>query len=195
MNTNGLAKLYEHLSALERLPLIVAASVRGDEIEKKRLARSAPSCGYRFPDYHGLADGIIQASLLHTIQLLDLAALYWQTSGMIAETDEDDEDSRDRLEQMIGGKRLLAYVFLVHVDGWRKFLSEMQIDPRSMLRDMIPNGTVKQMEEITRGFTRSEAEATAWLRRNGDMTAQAITVDSVVSSLRAVIEDRVNWWA
>ena len=195
MNTNGLAKMYEHLSPRERLPFIVAASVRGDEIEKKRLSRSAPSCRYRLPDYHGLAEGIKQASLLHTIQLLDLAALYWQTSWLIAETDEDDEAGRDRREQMSSGAILLAYVFLVHVDGWQKFLSEMQIDPGSMLRDMIPNGTVKQMEEIARVHAVSEAEAIAWLRRNGDVTAKAITVDSVVSLLRDMIEDRVQLWA
>ena len=34
MNTNGLAKLYDRLTPKERLPLILAASARGDEAEQ-----------------------------------------------------------------------------------------------------------------------------------------------------------------
>ena len=40
MNTNGLAKLYGQLTPKERLPLILAASARGDEAERNRPTKS-----------------------------------------------------------------------------------------------------------------------------------------------------------
>ena len=51
MNTKGLAKLYDRLRAAERLPLLVAASARGDEAEAQRLRRSAPRAARLLPDY------------------------------------------------------------------------------------------------------------------------------------------------
>src|SRR5690348_146268 len=94
MNTNGLANLYDRLTPKERLPLIMAASARGDEVERERLANSAPREGFRLPDYHGLGEGLLLASLFHLLELLDLAALYWQTGGLLEQweafSDEDD---------------------------------------------------------------------------------------------------------
>jgi hypothetical protein len=42
MTSTGLSKLYAHLLPRERLPLILAAQARGDEVEQQRLAASAP---------------------------------------------------------------------------------------------------------------------------------------------------------
>ncbi len=55
MNTNSLARHDEILTPRERLPLIMAASARGDEAEAQRLAHSAPLVSLRVPDYFGLA--------------------------------------------------------------------------------------------------------------------------------------------
>ena len=46
MNTNGLARLYDRLTPRERLPLIMAASARGDEMERERLVL----CPVGYPD-------------------------------------------------------------------------------------------------------------------------------------------------
>jgi hypothetical protein len=58
MNTKVLAKLYDRLTPRERLPLILAASARNDEVEGQRLAQSAPRMALRLPDYHGLGEGL-----------------------------------------------------------------------------------------------------------------------------------------
>jgi hypothetical protein len=83
MNTNGLAKLYDRLTPKERLPLILAASARGDQTEQDRLAHSAPKKEWRMPDYYGLAEAMLFASLFHLLQLLDVAALFWQVNGLL----------------------------------------------------------------------------------------------------------------
>jgi hypothetical protein len=83
MNTNALAKLYDRLTPLERLPLIVAATERGDDAEADRLSRSAPRIGVRLPDYHGLGEGLLLLSLFYLAEQLRRGLLYWQAQGIL----------------------------------------------------------------------------------------------------------------
>src|SRR5947209_20597717 len=82
MNTNGLARHYDTLTPRERLPLIMAASARGDAVERDRLARSAPREHFSLPDYHGLAEGVLLAALLRGLAVLELAARFRQCEGL-----------------------------------------------------------------------------------------------------------------
>ncbi len=81
MNTSSLARQYEKLTPWERLPLILAASARGDEQEHSRLVLSAPRVGYRVPDHFGLAVAFQELTWLHLLEALDLAANYFQALG------------------------------------------------------------------------------------------------------------------
>ena len=83
MNANGPTRHYDKLTPRERLPLIVAAVDRGDDAEADRLTRSAPRDGIRLPNYHGLAEGMLLASLFHMMTQLDRIALYWQAEGIV----------------------------------------------------------------------------------------------------------------
>jgi hypothetical protein len=78
MNTDSLAKNYDVLSLAERLPLIHAASARGDSVEQERLKRSAPRVIYTVPDFFGLAEAFDEISTFHLLDLLDTAAAYNQ---------------------------------------------------------------------------------------------------------------------
>ena len=83
MNTNGLARRYEALTPWERLPLLVAASARGDEVERDRLARSAPQHDFRVPDYWGLCEGLEELATMYLLHQLELAALYGRVVGLL----------------------------------------------------------------------------------------------------------------
>jgi hypothetical protein len=74
MNTNALAKLYDRLTPRERLPLIMAASARGDEQERSRLMASAPRVAYQVPDHFGLAMSFQEVGNHHFMQLLHISA-------------------------------------------------------------------------------------------------------------------------
>jgi hypothetical protein len=67
MNTTALSHHYECLTPWERLPLMVAASLRGDELEADRLARKAPTSTFRVPNYRGLSEGLHQLVFLYLI--------------------------------------------------------------------------------------------------------------------------------
>ena len=99
MNTNGLAKLYGHLTPRERLPLLVAAAARGDEAERSRLVNSAPATVFKLPDYHALGEALELLGLFHLAQLLDLATRYWHASGMLGQDGWMSEDQDEEVRQ------------------------------------------------------------------------------------------------
>jgi hypothetical protein len=84
MNTKDLAKLYDQLTARERLTSIIAASVRNDVVERTRLKDSAPSIAFTVPHHYALAQALTTAAHYHLLTLLDLAAIFWQWWGLWA---------------------------------------------------------------------------------------------------------------
>jgi hypothetical protein len=195
MNANGLAKLYEHLTPKERLPLILAASARGDEAEWTRLVNSAPKEGYRLPDYHGLADGMMFVSLFHLLELLDVAAHYWHASAVLEEEeglgDKGNKGLRHRFEQL---RRVFAYIFFLKLDGWRRFCEEFPVDPDLLMADLPGYDAVKRTEEAARTVAFTPEEMTTWMRMGGNETAEAPKVESVVAGLWAFVNSRAELW-
>lgn len=198
MNTNGLAKLYYRLTPKERLPLILAASARGDEAERNRLAHSAPKEAFGLPDYHGRAEGMQLVSLLHMLELLDAAALYLQASGMLAEwaafaalTKEEEDAPTKRLRATV---KTFAYLFMVKVEGWKRFFSEFNVDPDLLMKDLPGFATVQSTEEAARLTAFTPDEATAWARQRGGETAGVPTAEDVAVSLSAFVNEWAKRW-
>jgi hypothetical protein len=195
MNTNGLAKLYEHLKPKERLSLILAASARDDEAELDRLARSAPREGYRLPDYHGLAEAMQMASMFHLLELLDLAALYWQTGGLLAErealNDEEGDGPPKKLRATVG---MFAYMLTVKVDGWKRFCCEFNVDPDLLMKELPGFGTVQRAEQAARVVACTPDEATDWIRRRGDDAPETSTAEAEAASLSAFVDGWAERW-
>jgi hypothetical protein len=176
MNSNGLAKLYDQLTARERLPLLVAASVRADAVERQRLAGSAPRLAFAVPHHHGLATALAEAADFHLVTLLDLAASYWQSWGLWGwhgqrrrgqtvhdqggAGGEGDAPAKDAEGfRLYGMVRYQAFLFLTHVEGWKQFCCEWSIDP-DVLLDFMPGWdmvTRTQAQAQERAFTRQEA--------------------------------------
>jgi hypothetical protein len=197
MNTKCLAKLYDRLTPRERLPLILAASARDDEVEGQRLAQSAPRMALRLPDYHGLGEGLFLASLFHLIGVLDVAALFWLTQGRLAEWQawaDEKEDEDDWLNRMDAKVRMLAYVLTAKRDGWRRFCAELPVDPELLLNDVPAYDTVKRSEEAARLLAFSVDEARAWLRKTSTATAEVVTAESEAAAIGGFVNSREKWW-
>jgi hypothetical protein len=192
MNTDRLAKLYDRLTPRERLPLILAASVRGDEIEADRLARSAPRLTYQLPDYHGLANALLQLSLCHLAELLSLAAQFWGT-GFLFREDLREESAPEALQ-------LLAYAFTVRCDGWERFCAGLQIDAGALLGDLPGYDLAKITREAARQVAFTPEAAAAWLRREGRPSADGVplelaTAERLAASYQDFVERRLAAWA
>jgi hypothetical protein len=196
MKTDCLAKLYDRLTPRERLPLIVAASARGDEPDRARLVASAPTYLCRVPDYYGLAEGLRSLALLHVARMLDLAARYWHASGMLAQED----DFRGRVgkaerARRLDAERIFAYLLTVNADGWRRFCSEMRIDGRLLLNELPGYETLTRAEEVARLMAFTPEEATAWARQANGASAEVLTCNAMVASLREFLDRQAERWA
>lgn len=195
MNSNGLAKLYDRLTPRERLPLIVAASVRGDEPEADRLARSAPTLLYRVPDYRGLSEALLDVSLLCMIRLLDLAAQLWHAEGLIESNQHlgkgEEKQALTECRLMIV-LRLNAYLLVTELEAWGRFCGELNLEPDALLRDLPGYDTTKRAEDFARGLAFSPEKAAETVRLKFDNGAQIVTVESALDDYRKALTLREN---
>jgi hypothetical protein len=98
MNTNALAKQYHKLTAEERFRLILAASDRGDEGERERLAQAGGHLTVSIQDHAPYAHAFQDIGKLTYLDLLETAARYFDAFDTHrneardeAATDLDDE--------------------------------------------------------------------------------------------------------
>jgi hypothetical protein len=195
VNTNTLAKLYDRLSPRERLPLILAASLRGDEPEKERLARTAPRALYRLPDYHGLSEGLLLTAMLHVVQTLSLGVWFWRASTALAEAGFD-KSKRGRGQERRRGDalRLAGYLITVEVDGWALFCERLRIEPNGLLRDLPDWGQLKAIEGEARPVAFTAGEAAAWAQVKGTEQTRLKTVESVAADFEQALAGWAKQW-
>jgi len=196
VNTNGLAKLYDRLTPWERLPLILAASDRGDEAEVDRLAHAAPRMALRLPDYHGLSEGLSLLSLFHVIEQLNLGLLFWHAQGMATDCEASPASAADRAraERLWDLAHMAGYRLCVEAEAWRRLHAELHIDPDTLLRIQPGYQAMQLTEKAARLLLWTPAEAAAYLRRLGRGDAEPPTVEGAVKQLREFLDWRVAWW-
>lgn len=193
MTPKSLARHYGTLSPGERVPLLHAALARGDEAELERLARSAAAAACRLPDYHGLSQAVLLAALFHSLDLLELAALFWRLGGHLAERDRLDGDEATDRDSLERAWRSVAYLFAAKLDGWRSFCSERGIDPDDLLGCLPGSGTILNVEAAARAAGPAE-EAAARLRHDDRCEAGLVTAESIAASLVAFVNRQLGTW-
>jgi hypothetical protein len=105
MNANAVAKNYGRLTSEERFRLILAASGRGDQAERDRLARAGHRITLSMPDYSPCAHAFKEITLLTFIELLEEAARYLEAFDWADDTrdvfggDDDEEDEGAEVEE------------------------------------------------------------------------------------------------
>ena len=173
MNTKTLTKLYDRLTARERLPLLIAAGARGDDVERERLLATAPWVTFSAPHHYRLADALYKAADWHRLILLDLAANFWQWWGLWmihgVQANRPTGGGRPRRGRRYAAlahemrayslARYHAARFVNHVDGWQRFCAELHIDPLAQLEPMIGWQTVVSTESPARELAFSVEEA------------------------------------
>ena len=178
MNLDHLTKLYDQLTPRERLPLIIAAGVRGDKAEQERLSASAPKEKYQAPNYYRLSRALKEAVYVHRLTLLDLAALFWRGWGLwnafgLPNPEDAPRRKRHRRKAEAEGSlgwwahgicRYYAARFVAHVEGWKLFCSELHIDPEVQLKFMIGWETILQTEKQARALAFSPEEAAKFVQ-------------------------------
>jgi hypothetical protein len=131
MNTTNLVRQYDALTPWERLPLIVAAVGRGDEVEETRLASSAPRLNFQIANCWGLVQGLDYLARHYLLEQLDRADIYWRVLNLLDKEPlfRQTRKAKQREERLWRGVETLAYRIVVQADAWKLFCRQLQIDP------------------------------------------------------------------
>jgi hypothetical protein len=195
MNTDALAKLYDRLKPWERLPLIIAASRRGDDAERLQLAQAAPRTGYRLPDHFELGLAWQEAATMHVIELLRVAGDFWQAWGLWGWKQLRKGQNQELDEfRLLGMVRLHGCHFGVQVEGWGRFCAELQIAPGALVDFMPGYDLIERTRAHVRGLAFTAEEAAAFLRLQGRAPESLLTEEEVLRSWRELLQVREAWW-
>jgi hypothetical protein len=200
MNTKTLCRHYDALTPWERLPLIMSASARGDNVERERLVQAAPKNSYQLPDYWGLGHGLADLAKVYLMDQLDKAALYWQISALVAEESRSRRKARTEpgVEDFRDAIRVLAHRCVVQADAWESLGAELHFDPDRLTRHLPGYQTVCWMVETARRVAFTREQASAYLgqakRLLGQGDSRIETVEEVVQSMREILRERLAAW-
>src|SRR5262249_22073310 len=112
MNTSSLARQYDALSPWERLPLVIAAVLRKDAVEERRLAQSASRKWFCIKDYWILTDGLISLAQSYVMRQLDFACCFGRLIALLENSGcVDDEENEEQDEGRWRVIKLAAHHF------------------------------------------------------------------------------------
>jgi hypothetical protein len=201
MNRVALARHYDVLTPWERLPLLVAAEARGDEVEHDRLLRSAPKQGFQVPDYWGLVEALEGLAKLYLLRQLDSAVGFWRWLGSLEQDLLGDRDPQheERLWKLI---KLEAYQVVVRAEGWKRFCQELQVDADFLVGKLPGSATLAHTEGQARLLAFTAAEARVYLRElfersNPPDVRRAYHLDTaadVAAAMRETLDEHVRLW-
>jgi hypothetical protein len=183
MNTSGLARQYDKLTAWERLPLVLAALDRGDDAEADRLNGTAPTRPALVPHHYGLWEGLTLLAVTHLgLQLNGAFRLACATALLAAGHVKGDEPLR-----------VLAFEFVVEADAWKLFCAELDLEPDAILRHLPGYDVVRDMEEAARKIAFPPEEALAYLRSQPG-AAEPATATDAAREMREFLTKQARPW-
>jgi hypothetical protein len=155
MNANAVARHYGSLTPEERFRLILAASGRGDEVERDRLGKAAQRITLSMPEHAPYAHAFDELALLVFLELLEEAARYRDANDRAEDAfdlfgDEDNQAEgdgegadaeaeampadRDRSSPPAWQRPLelayaAGYVLRARADAWQRFCARLTVPP------------------------------------------------------------------
>ncbi|GDY08418.1 hypothetical protein LBMAG52_19040 [Planctomycetia bacterium] len=124
--TNGVAKLYDRLTAKERTSAFLSAAIRGDDLEAQRLNATAPRQTERRRHHRDRVQAIWNVAATVRIQQLATLANLWHAQSRLAwalDQAEADGESADVVNADVGRDVRLWRAF-VDVCCWRLSVSQ-----------------------------------------------------------------------
>jgi hypothetical protein len=181
MNSKALGGLYDRLTTRERLPLILAAEARGDEVEQQRLANSAPVQLWRFADYLWPNMALNLLTLMYLTEQLDHLASFWHALWRLDGPEEEWGDWQFTAD-------VSAYVYCCNADAWRRFCGELGIDAEAQTAGNYRGKMLRLCEPWLRESAPTRDELAARLRARGDADPEPVTADGLLASWRSLFD-------
>ena len=142
MNTNGMAKHYNKLTPEERFLLIVAASDRGDEAERKRLVNASKRITFSSVDYSPFIRALQEMAMVVLLDMLEEAAKRDDAFQRLCDAEMEDyidgkndtptpakEEGRTTKDQMFDLYQVQGFMLQTKAAGWKLFCERMGFSP------------------------------------------------------------------
>jgi len=187
MNATALTKQYGKLTPLERLPLILAASFRGDEAESERLTQSAPRVYYKAPHHSAVGLTFREVAHWHHQELLATAVGFWGAYGFSL--------SEKRPGHFSKLFPLHACKFKVLWEAWREFCRTLSIDP-DRYSEMLPGWhALRSTAEVAELVAAAPDEVERLMQHETDnATIHRFSVEHEARALRDFFDTQVAYW-
>ena len=186
MNTNKLSKQYEKLTARERLPLIMAATRRGDLVERNRLLAAAPRLTYSVPDHSPIAAALLHLVKFSFLELVDVAADYLEELAVVAHRPLDN-DADKHINLLLA----LGYKFKVKLAGWRRFCAANHFEPQACWSRWPGWARLQRAETVTEQVPIPD-EVLARFREGKSPDWELLTEDQVAAAWQHCFEEMVK---
>jgi hypothetical protein len=221
MTDLALQRHYSELSGEERFRLILAASGRGDTVEKERLSKAAHRIELVTPDHAPASFGFNNLSLMTYIELLDAAGFYREVMTM-EEHEEDlkfEREWKGRIEEMeddeeeyvpldvqglkpdkrsLGMTLAAGCILREKARGWVLFCERIGVPPFLLWDDLPGYDRLKRDMDIAETFAFSREALLRWCNRKEEPGEQKIK--EVISAEQCAVEaellyrKQVEWW-
>ncbi len=127
MTAHRLIGLYDQLAVWERIPLLLSAQARKDDVEYVRLFDASPIRSWKFAG-HLLAEQALHIQALEYItQQLDLAGTYFFGLFKLLTADPPGDP---QLALIVNAS---AYLFKVRHQAWQRFCDELKIPATALV--------------------------------------------------------------
>lgn len=205
MNTKGLAKHYDTLTAEERFRMLLAAIARDDDLEVDRIHGAAKRVRFSVHDTAGYMLGTSEALMWLMTQRLKLALCMTDTLFHAAEMDwhrprrrkKEDSELADRTHKTAC---MFAYLLKIHTEAARLFVDEVGATAlencgTSPLEPLRADPFLQRAEEIASHLAISEKEMCERLRENADEVVQVKSTETILSEARHIRDFFVKRWS
>jgi hypothetical protein len=183
MNTSRLAHMYDLLTAKERLPLILAAEKRGDEIEQQRLESSAPWGELHCRDYLFRAQMVHVLTLIYVTEQLDHLANYWHSNWRLKATPDE------RPEHWLTIRETSAYLFCCNAEAWRRFCQEQNFNHEQLIAQNYFGRILDYCTEHMPNNAPSREELEGTLQALGEAGPVHATADTLLEKWRHAMRE------
>jgi hypothetical protein len=182
VNTNTLAKQYGHLTPWERIPLMLAAEARVDELERRRLSDSAPIEAVKMPDYLMPLMALNTMSLMYITEQLDHLASYWHAVCQFLITED-----KKRLHWKTSADAF-AYVFSLNAEAWKRFCGGLNIDAAFLTTSNSLGCMLAFAESCMPNVAPSRDELRTTLGEYGVEDPNPVTADDLLASWQRLFD-------
>jgi hypothetical protein len=182
MTDRGLPKMYDKLTVWERLPLLIAADDRGDDVEWRRLFGTSPIKSWKFSEHLMAEEALNTLALCHVIDQLEAAAIYFY--ALFQRFGEAPNRERDWALEA----DLHAFNFQTNAQAWKLLCGEAGIDPEALVRVNFKGWFLKYCEIHMPANVPAEEDLRTRMRQAGLDDKDLKSAETLAKLLRDLLE-------